>query len=96
VVFNVIFSAEADETFESIGEQIRARWGERDVNEFRKRVYKVVDTISKFPSIFQAVDNTETVRKAFIHKNCSMFYRVDSSYIEVLFFWDNRQDPIFL
>jgi plasmid stabilization system protein ParE len=94
--FNIIFSDEAIETFESIGLQIQARWGEREVNEFRKRVYKVVGTISKFPLIFQTLDNTENVHKAYVHKNCSMFYRVGSTYIEVLFFWDNRQDPIFL
>jgi plasmid stabilization system protein ParE len=96
MLLDVIFSDEANETFESIGLQIQARWGEREVNEFRKRVYKVAETISKFPLISQTVGNTKNVRKAFIHKNCSMFYRVDESYIEILFFWDNRQDPIFL
>ena len=92
---DVIFSEGADETFEFIGQQILARWGEKEVNEFRKRVYSVVDTISNFPLIFQLVGNTEDIRKAFIHKNCSMFYRVSDTYIKVLFFWDNRQDPIF-
>ncbi|HEY2584076.1 MAG TPA: type II toxin-antitoxin system RelE/ParE family toxin [Mucilaginibacter sp.] len=94
--FNVVFSDEANDTFESIGEQIRAKWGDNEVYEFRKRVYKVAEIISNFPMIFQGVSNTENIRKAFIHKNCSMFYRVDNTYIEVLFFWDNRQDPIFL
>lgn len=94
--FNVVFSDESIDTFESIGEQIQARWGEKEVNEFRKRAYKVVEIIGKFPFIFQAVRETENVRKAFIHKNCSMFYAVSSDYIEILFFWDNRQDLIFL
>ena len=61
MIFNVIFSDEADETFESIGQQIRARWGEKEVNEFRKRVYKAVETIGKFPLIFPIVANTENV-----------------------------------
>lgn len=94
--FSVIFSDEANDTFESIGEQIRAKWGENEVNEFRKRTYKVVDIISRFPLIFQAVPAAENVRKAFIHKNCSMFYSVGSTHIEILFFWDNRQDPFFI
>lgn len=93
---NVAFSDEAKDTFESIGEQIRVRWGEKEMNEFRKRTYKVVEIISKFPLIFQAVKESQTVRKAFIHKNCAMFYEIKSDRIEVLFFWDNRQDPIFL
>ena len=91
--FEVIFSDEADDTFKSIGEQIMTKWSEK---EFRGRAYKVAEIISKFPLIFQAVNKAQTVRKAFVHKNCSMFYRVGDTYIEVLFFWNNRQDPIFL
>ena len=49
---NVIFSDEAIDTFESMGLQIQAKWGEREVNEFRKRTYKVIDTIGEFPLIF--------------------------------------------
>jgi len=94
--FTVIYSEEAIETFDSIGQQIQARWGEKELVEFRKRTYKVIEIISKFPLIFQAVNNSEKVRKAFIHKNCSMFYAIGNTQIEVLFFWDNRQDPIFL
>jgi plasmid stabilization system protein ParE len=95
MLFKVIFSDDANETFELIGQQILARWGEHELNEFRKRVYKVVETISQFPTIFKVVNNIQNVHKAFIHKNCSMFYRVDGTTINVLFFWDNRQDPIF-
>jgi plasmid stabilization system protein ParE len=94
--FNVIFSDEAIDTFESIGQQIQEKWSEKELKEFRKRAYKVIEIISKFPLIFQAVRRTENVRKAFIHKNCSMFYQIGDTYIEVLFFWDNRQDPILL
>ena len=96
MAINVIFSDEATETFQSIGQQLQDRWAENEVNEFRKRAYKVVDIIGVFPLIFQAVNKIENIRKAVIHKNCSMFYRIDDTYIEVLFFWDNRQDPIFL
>lgn len=94
--FDVIFSNEAIDTFESIGQQIEAKWGEKELLEFRKRAYKVIEIIGKFPLIFPVVNKTQNVRKAFIHKNCPMFYIPGETYIEVLFFWDNRQDPIFL
>jgi plasmid stabilization system protein ParE len=90
----IIFSDEATDTFDSIGLQIQAKWGEREMNEFRKRTYKVIDIIRKFPLVFQAIENTDKVRKAFIHKNCSMFYLIGDTYIEILFFWDNRQEPL--
>jgi plasmid stabilization system protein ParE len=94
--FNVIFSDEADDTFESIGQQIANRWGEKEKKEFRRRAYRVTEMISRFPLIFQVVYKQQNIRKAFIHKNCSMFYEIRGSNIAILFFWDNRQDPIFL
>ena len=96
MALNVIFTDEATDTFESIEQQLQVRWGEKEVNEFRKHTYAVVNIVSKLPLIFQSVKNTTNIRKAFIHKNCSMFYRVTDSYIEILFFWDNRQDPLIL
>ena len=59
MAFEVIFSDEAIETFQSIGQQIEVRWSEKEVNEFRKRTYNVVDIISKFPLIFQSIAKTE-------------------------------------
>jgi len=94
--FDVVFTAEADDTFDSIGNQILNRWGERELLDFRKRVYDVVDAISKSPLIFRSVNNSDNIRKAIIHKNCSMFYEIKELRIDILFFWDNRQDPISL
>jgi plasmid stabilization system protein ParE len=65
--FDVIFSDDAEDTFHSIGQQLAERFGEREENEFRHRVYQVVQKISKFPYMFKAVGNDENLRKAFIH-----------------------------
>ena len=92
--FKVIFSDEAISTFQSIEQQIQDRWSEKEANEFRKRTYSVVDIISVYPYTFRAIDETSNVRKAFIYKNCSMFYFIGENYIEILFFWDNRQEPM--
>jgi plasmid stabilization system protein ParE len=92
--FDVIFSETANDTFEAIEHQLLERFGEREVNEFRKRTYQVVEIISTFPFTFKAVGKEKNLRKALIHRNCSMFYDVGDRYIEVLFFWDNRQDQI--
>ena len=46
--------------------------------------------------MFKALSQNENIRKALIHKNCSMFYEIKGHAIMILFFWDNRQDPIFL
>jgi plasmid stabilization system protein ParE len=93
--FNVVFTDEADDTFDSIGRQILERWGEPELFKFRSRVYKVVDTLSKSPLIFPVVNGTDNLRKAVLHGNCSMFYEIKGNIISISFFWDNRQEPIF-
>ena len=83
---NVIFSDQAVDTFDAIGKQLQERWGDKELNAFRNRTYAVIEIIGKFPLVFQAVNKTPNVRKAFIHKNCSMFYELKRTSIEVLFF----------
>ncbi|WP_205748185.1 hypothetical protein [Dyadobacter luticola] len=44
--------------------------------------------------IFKAIEERSTVRKGFINKNCSFFYEVSGSEVNILYFWDNRQEPL--
>jgi plasmid stabilization system protein ParE len=91
----IIFSYEAIETFESIKEQIRERWDNKTMVEFEKRTRQVLSIIETLPFIFKSISLNNNIRRGFIHRNCSMFYEVNETQIDVLFFWDNRQDPIF-
>lgn len=95
MIYSVKYTPEALETFDKIIEQLSIRWGDKYVDEFKTRTLSVIETIRTSPFIFQAIEFRKDVRKGFIHKNCSMFYRTFDYQIEILFFWDNRQDPIF-
>ena len=93
--YTIIFSSEAIDTFESIKEQVRERWGNKTVVEFEKRTRQVLGVIETSPFVFQSIALNDNIRRGFIHRNCSMFYEVSETQIEILFFWDNRQEPIF-
>lgn len=95
MIYTIIFSETAIETFDSIRDQIYNRWGDRSVIDFEQRTLKVLELIEHSPFVFQSTPIYENVRKGFIHRNCSMFYEIRDQRIEILFFWDNRQDPIF-
>lgn len=92
--FIIVFSEEANSTFKDIQEQILNRFGDKEAVIFEKKVLKTLNLITKFPYSFELLNNVPNVHKGFIHKNCSVFYQVQESQIEVLFFWDNRQKPI--
>jgi len=93
-MLKVIFSEEALQTFDALKEQIDMRWGEKFADDFENRILKVIATIQLAPLIFQAISQESNVRKAFIHKNCSFLYEVSESQIDILYFWDNRQEPL--
>jgi plasmid stabilization system protein ParE len=96
VTYSIIYSPVALETFDEITEQIKQKWGSRHADKFKQRAVKVIEIIQVSPFIFQSIESNADVRKGFIHKNCSVFYKITDTHISILFFWDNRQDPIFL
>jgi hypothetical protein len=58
-------------------------------------VDKRVDQLTSNPKLAPVVGSTE-YRKLVIHKNISIFYKVEIDFIKILLVWDNRQDPLVL
>ena len=54
---------------------------------------KAETLISANPFIGTEVEDLKDVRRLFIMKYYSLFYRVKENHVEILSFWDNRQDP---
>jgi plasmid stabilization system protein ParE len=89
----IILTPKAKDTFLSIILFIREKWGSSSAEKFVERTYRVLDTIAQQPYIFKAYQEKD-VRKGLITKHTSVVYRVVNDRIEVLFFWDNRQEPV--
>ena len=94
MIYQLVFAQEARETFESIQAQIKDRWGLTVLAKFEQKTLKTLDNIAKSPFIFKRISENPNIRKGLINKNCSVFYEVKTDKIEILFFWDNRQEPI--
>lgn len=92
----LVFSRQAKETYAAIQVQLYNRFGETTLKKFERKTIKTLDLILRSPLMFKSITDNPNIRKGLIHKNCSVFYEVKPNEIEVLFFWDNRQDPIFL
>ncbi|OOQ60219.1 type II toxin-antitoxin system RelE/ParE family toxin [Mucilaginibacter pedocola] len=94
MIYEVTFTKRANSTFISVQDQLFDKWGQRTLSKFEKRTEKVLKTLSHSPFSYQALEDNPNIRKAYIHKNCSLFYKVRDNKVAILFFWDNRQDPI--
>jgi len=89
----IILTPKAKATLLSVVSFIEAEWGQKSAEKFVTKVYKTLDNISKQPYLFKAYSENE-VRIGLITKQTSVVYRIGLEKIEILFFWDNRQDPI--
>ena len=94
--FSARFAPEAEETYNALVDQLRVRWGNEFVIKFEQKVSKTIQLITANPLIYAIAKENAEARKCVLHKNCSMYYIIDRDYIEIVYFWDNRQDPIYI
>jgi len=91
----VVISETALKTFESICAQIHERLGSKALKDFKKNTIKTLDLIRHSPFIYKETEFDPNIRQGLIKKISSVFYEIKPDRIEVLFFWDNRQEPMF-
>jgi plasmid stabilization system protein ParE len=89
----VIWAPEAEETFDAIYTHILNKWGTQPSANFIKKTKKLLKSISVMPNMFPET-KFPNIRKAVIVPQSSLFYEVHSEHIGLLFFWDNRQEPL--
>jgi plasmid stabilization system protein ParE len=90
----IFYTPRAKETLSSIYNFIHHKFGIRSADEFALKSEKIIALIAENPFMFKASSIDEFVRIGLITKQCSLFYRITDTSIHLLFFWDNRQEPI--
>lgn len=92
--YKLYFSQEAKDSFEALLEQVRERWGTKTAKQFQKDTRRVLGIVTKFPFAFQTVQEDARVRRAIVHRTISFLYRVVGDEVQIIVFFDNRQEPI--
>lgn len=94
MALTVSFSEEAYETLLGIAVFIEEMWGSDYAENFIQIAYKKIDLIAILPFIYEPISLNSQVRKGVISKHTSFYYQVYQEEIRILFFFDNRQDPL--
>lgn len=70
-------------------------WTVKEINKFETQTTKTIELIKQNPYMFQASEERKNVRKGFVNKLVSIYYRIstEKNEIELLVFWQNRQNP---
>lgn len=89
----VVLSENAKFTLQTIFDLIEEKWSEKVADEFLDKVEKVLLLVSKSPEMFK-YSVVLNARKGVISKQTSFTYEINKTSITILYFWDNRQEPI--
>ena len=89
---NIIWSPVARVTYYHILEYLEHNWTTKEIEYFINRVEYVVQHIRKNPLQYPA-SKEKNIHRCVVVKQVSLFFRLKGSDIELLVFWDNRQDP---
>jgi plasmid stabilization system protein ParE len=86
----VQWSNEAMERVDEIKVFIRQHWTEKEVNAFLDLLHGFEELVERFPMGYARSRTYPGCRRAVIHANVSVVYRVAGDRIEVVTVYDNR------
>lgn len=90
----IIWSINAQITFDTIVVYLENSFGNNVTKKFIAKTDSSIQAIASFPDLYKAISLKQNVRKATISKVCSFYYEINDNTIVILYFWDNRQEPI--
>jgi len=88
----IIWSPRAVQTYIDTLEYLKKNWTAREVNNFIARTDIALSYICKNPLLYPNSKKGDT-RKCVLTKQVSLFYQLQGEDIELLYFWDTRQNP---
>src|ERR1700761_727458 len=90
--YNISWSPRAEITYVRILEYLDEKWTIKEIEAFIVRTEEVLKHITTNPLMYPYSSLSDTHRCVVV-KQVSLFYRLKSAEIEILVFWDNRQNP---
>ena len=90
----IIWTLRALKTYFKVSDYLQEEWGETVVRNFALEVEKVIGEMQSHPKMFEVSKRYKNVRKGCVTEHNTLFYRIKprKKEIELLIFWDNRQD----
>jgi len=89
----LIWSPEAREEYAEILQFLDAEYGTNSALKMLDKVEAVVERIQMYPRAFPSSTLRSDIRKAVVTPQTSVPYRITDTQIQLLHFWDNRQNP---
>ncbi|MCF6270313.1 MAG: hypothetical protein L3J41_11415 [Melioribacteraceae bacterium] len=92
MIKRIVWTTKALITFENSITYLESEYAKKESDNFIKNTASVIKNISDFPQMY-AKDYSLNINKAPINKTISLIYREKSDRIEIIYFWNNKQNP---
>ena len=90
--YEVIWSPNARLTYYGILNYLNENWTFKEIDTFIARTEEAINHICQNPMLFP-YSHKNNIHKCVVVKQVSLFYEISGNSINLLIFWDNRQDP---
>lgn len=91
--YKIIWTPRAEANFNTILSYLEQRWDNQVILNFFDKVENILTIISDQPELFPEINEQERIRKCVIVKQISLYYKIKQDQIDLIAFWDNRQNP---
>lgn len=89
----IIWTPEAENTFDQVIAYLEEHWTEKEIRKFIKKTNEVIHHISFHPLAYRSAGKDD-IREALITKQNLLLYRISGKVIYLLYFWDTRKNPV--
>ncbi len=91
--FEIIWSPQAKKDFLNTLDYLSKEWNPKVVDKLVRATDYILNIISQAPKTFRVINKKRMVRKCNIVRQLALIYRVEGNAIQLVTFFDNRQDP---
>ena len=94
MAYRITWTKTARNDYFGIIDYLLGKWGRRPAGNFKTKVSKQIELISRMPKLYAKTEARENIRRCIIVKQVSMYYQeteIDEEII-IVRFYDNRKD----
>lgn len=95
MALEIKWTPRALESYENIVKHLEKEWSDREIAHFVIAVEEKLNGIAIFPEMFVKTNAHKNIHRAIISKQTILFYRYRKikRRVELVEFWDTRQNP---
>lgn len=92
MALKVVWMPTAEVKFQKIVDYLIENWTEKEIFNLIQQTELTIELISNFPKLFRK-SKKRNIYEAVITKHNMMIYQINNGQIEILTFFDTRQNP---